>query len=88
MKKPRNIVGPEIRRLRYQKGMTQPQLVAKCNMAGWNISRETLAKIEAQIRWVSDIELLIVAKVLDVRLPDLFPRPEIRVKALEDYLSE
>jgi transcriptional regulator with XRE-family HTH domain len=88
MKKPRNIVGPEIRRIRYQKGITQPQLVAKCNVAGWNISRETLAKIEAQIRWVSDIELLIIAEILGVKLPELFPKPEIRVKALKNYLSD
>src|SRR5262245_30761093 len=45
MTKPRNIAGPEIRRIRSQKRMTQPDLVAKCNLAGWNISRETLAKI-------------------------------------------
>ncbi|MCX6924946.1 MAG: hypothetical protein NT154_17290 [Verrucomicrobia bacterium] len=42
MQKPRNIVGPVVRELREKKGLTQPQLVAKLNLAGWDVSRETL----------------------------------------------
>lgn len=64
MKKPRNIVGPVIRRLREKQGLTQPMLVAKLNLLGWDISRETIAKIEAQFRWVADFELLQLADAL------------------------
>ena len=64
MKKPRNVVGPVIRALRVKCALTQPMLVAKLNLLGWDISRETLAKIEAQFRWVADFELLQLADAL------------------------
>lgn len=47
------MVGPVVRQFREQRGLTQPMLVAKLNVQGWDISREPLAKIEAQIRWVA-----------------------------------
>jgi len=66
MRRPRNIVGPVIRQLREQQKLTQPLLVAKLNLLGWDISRETLAKIEAQFRWVADFELVQLAEALRV----------------------
>ena len=66
MKQPRNIVGPIVRQLREKKALTQPQLAAKLNVSGWDISRETLAKIEAQIRWVADFEILKLADGLGI----------------------
>ena len=74
MKPVRNIVGPQIRKLRAERGLTQPMLVAKCNLLGWGISRETLAKIESQIRWVADAELLCLAESLKVPLDALLPK--------------
>src|ERR1051326_7132192 len=50
MAKVQNIVGPQIRKLRYQQNLTQEQLAARCGIRGWDISRATLSKIEAQIR--------------------------------------
>jgi hypothetical protein len=44
---------------------TQAQLATKLNLAGWDLSRDTLAKIEAQIRCVSDFELPILAICVD-----------------------
>ena len=41
-------------------------LVARLNLRGWDISRETLAKIETRIRWVADFELLELAAALGV----------------------
>ena len=70
---PENIVGPQIRRTRYRKGLTQNQLAAKCTILGFEITRGTLAKIEAQVRCVSDAELLILAKALGVGIAELYP---------------
>ncbi len=75
---PENIVGPQIRHTRYQKGLTQNQLAAKCTILGFEITRGTLAKIEAQVRCVSDTELLILAKALSVGITDLYPPPSRR----------
>jgi len=71
MKKPRNIVGPVVRQFREKKGLTQADLAAKLNLAGWDISRETLAKIESRIRWVSDFEVLLLADSLEISGPEL-----------------
>ena len=57
MTKSRNIIGPVIREMREKKGMSQEQFVAKLNMLGWDLSRGTYSKIEAQIRCVADYEI-------------------------------
>ena len=46
-----------------------------CQRHGWDISRETLAKIESRIRWVADFELVQPAKVLQVSEQDLIHPP-------------
>ena len=68
-----NIVGPVVRRIRYQKGWTQAMLTARCSRAGWDVSENTIAKIEAQIRCVTDKELSALARALNVREQSLFP---------------
>jgi transcriptional regulator with XRE-family HTH domain len=70
---PANIVGPQIRKARYQLGLSQEQLTARCQLAGLDISRSTLAQIETRVRFVSDEELLILASVLNVGTDDLYP---------------
>lgn len=74
LKKPRNIVGPVVRELREKLGLSQAQLAAKINVHGWDISRETLAKIEAQIRWVADFELSHLAKALEMEPTQMLKR--------------
>jgi len=69
----RNIVGPQIRKLRDQQGLTQEELAARCDINGFDLSRSTLAKIEAQLRCVTDSELLAIADSLRVPMNALFP---------------
>ena len=68
-----NIIGPQLRRIRYQQGLTQPALTRKCQLVGWDISREGIAKIESQLRGVSDLEVVKLAKALRVHFSVLFP---------------
>jgi transcriptional regulator with XRE-family HTH domain len=68
-----NVIGPQVRRLRDSLGWTQETLAAKCNLQGWDLSRGTLAKIEAQVRCVTDAELYVLAAALQVQLVALFP---------------
>lgn len=68
-----NIVGPYVRQLREQQKLTQDELSARCNLINWNISRGTLAKIEAKVRKVSDLEVLLLAQALGVEVSSLFP---------------
>jgi transcriptional regulator with XRE-family HTH domain len=87
MNNPRNIVGPQIRRLRDRQGLTQPMLAARCRRWGWDLSRETLAKIETQLRWVSDFELLCLARALRVEPDDLWPPKEKTPAFLEEFFA-
>jgi transcriptional regulator with XRE-family HTH domain len=66
-----NIVGPIVRELREKKGLTQAQLVAKLNIAGWDLSRGTLAKIESQLRCVTDYEIPALAKSIGIDSSEL-----------------
>lgn len=72
-KKLLNIVGPQIRQRRYRLGMTQEEFAADCQLHGLDISRGTLSQIEAQVRRVTDSELLFFSKRLSVTTDALFP---------------
>ncbi len=69
----RNVVGRIIRRVRDSKAMTQQSLASRVALLGYNMTRATLAKIEAEIRAVSDVELFIIANALRVPVADLYP---------------
>lgn len=71
-----NFVGPQIRRFRVIRKLTQEQLAAKAAARGWDMSRITLAKIEAQLRYVSDVEVVFFASLLKVTYQELLPRIE------------
>ncbi len=67
-----NIIGNNVKFLREKNGWTQDQLAAKCNLLGLNISRGTLAKIEAKVRRVIDSEIKTLATALQVEITELF----------------
>lgn len=67
-----NIIGPNVKRIREAQGLTQEDLTARCNLIKWDISRGTLAKIESQVRRITDEEVLLLAKALKVDINALF----------------
>lgn len=67
-----NIIGPQVRRIRESKKMTQEQFAEECRVLGWNISRGTLAKIESQVRQVTDKEIILLATILKTEISELF----------------
>lgn len=70
---PQNIVGAQVRKTRYQRGLTQDELAARCQRLEFDISRGTLSKIEAGLRCVTDRELVVLAEALNVSVHKLFP---------------
>ena len=82
---PRNVVGLQVRRLRQQLRLTQPALAARCQVLGYDLSRESLSKIEARLRSVSDAEVLMLAEALKVPYSLLFPEPEQTAAALRPF---
>ncbi len=67
-----NIVGPQVRKLRAARGWSQEELAGQLQRAGWIIMRGTLAKIESQVRCVSDAELMALSRALKVPVERLF----------------
>ncbi len=68
-----NECGPNVRRIRVEKLWSQEKLALKCQISGWDISRETVSKIEGRRRVVADFELQTLAKILEVSILDLLP---------------
>lgn len=73
MSKLRNISGKAVRRHRDKLSLSQPKLALKCQLLGWDASRDTIAAIEDGSRVVKDVEAAILAKVLGVSVADLIP---------------
>jgi len=69
-----NVIGPQIRKFREQKGWTQDELAVKLQVLGWDISRESVTRMETQDRRVPDLEMFVVAAALGVTSDELFPR--------------
>ena len=59
----------------YALGWSQSVLAAKLQIAGFDISRSGVSKIEARLSYVDDKTLLYLAEVLKVQLQELFPTP-------------
>jgi len=74
LKHPRNIVGQRIRALRQDRGWSQTMLATKCQLTGWDVTRDVIASIELRRRWVADTELLRLAKVFKVKITELYPK--------------
>ena len=66
-----NLAGSRIRKLRVADSLTQEQLAARCQAVGWDVTRGTLAKIEAGVRRLNDAEVAVLAKCLKVGTADL-----------------
>lgn len=67
-----NIIGPKIREIRESQGLTQDELAARCNVLELNISRGTLAKMESQVRRITDDEVTLLAQALKVKITVLY----------------
>jgi transcriptional regulator with XRE-family HTH domain len=78
-----NIIGPQVRKLREQKGWTQDQFAVKLQLVGWDTSQDSVSRLENQARRIPDLELFVLADVLDAKLEDLFPKDlRGKIKAL------
>ena len=73
----KNVVGRRVASLRLLANWSQADLALRCQLVGWDVSRDTIARIEGGSRWVGDWELLELARVLAVSVHELYP-PELR----------
>lgn len=72
----KNISGDRIRQARVVQRMRQEDLAAKLQIAGVNMERDSISRIEIGTRFVSDFELKVIAKVLGVSVLRLLDMEE------------
>lgn len=82
MKRARNLVGTVVRKIRYEQGLSQVELAARCQVLGWNVSRDIIAAIEGQARCVTDAELVGLAAALKTSETKLLPSRRTALTAL------
>lgn len=69
-----NICGGNVARLRKLKKWSQNRLASMLQIRGLNVDKNAIQRIEAGKRFVTDIELVYLAEVLEVPLGDLMDR--------------
>ncbi len=67
-----NIVGKNIERLRKEKGIKQKDFISKMQVLGCDINPTSYSKLEGQVRIATDKELYVIAKILNVKVDELF----------------
>lgn len=77
MKRPRNLIGGQLQKIRLEKGISQSDLAATSQRRGWDITRNVIAKIESGSRCVADFELFLLAESLQIPATDLFPQQKM-----------
>lgn len=69
-----NATGLMVQKHRKAQKLTQEELAARCHLLGFDIGRETVSQIERQVRGLSDLELILLAKALRVEITELVPK--------------
>ena len=67
----RNLIGARVEAARKKAGMKQKELLAQLQVNGIDMNASGLSKLEGQIRYVTDFELLALARILDVSIEEL-----------------
>ena len=66
-----NITGKRLTALRHKKDISQRQLARMMQIAGFDVDHHFIRRIENGDRFVTDIELVALARVLSVPITDL-----------------
>lgn len=67
-----NIVGKNIERQRKKRGISQKDFIAQIQVMGCDINSTSYSKLEGQLRTANDREIYVIAKILGVRIEELF----------------
>ena len=67
-----NMVGRNIERLRKERGIRQKDFIARIQVMGCDMNPTSYSKLEGQVRSATDREIYVIAKLLNVRMEDLF----------------
>ena len=68
-----NVIGPNVVRLRHQRGWTQNQLAERLQRLGYDVTPQIVANIEVGRTPVIDGQIIFFARVFEVGVAELFP---------------
>ena len=72
----RNLIGAKVEQARKAKDMKQKDLLAQLQVNGVDMNASGLSKLEGQIRFVTDIELVALSNILEVSVDYLLGKEE------------
>jgi len=67
----KNLIAATLRKRRSKLRLSQADLARGCQIAGWDIGRDTIAKLEGGTRCIIDSELIVLSKVLKMSVHQL-----------------
>ena len=67
-----NLIGPKIKKVREQKGLSQKELSEKMELMAVYTCRGSLSRIENGKRAVTDLEISAICKILGITPNELF----------------
>ena len=70
----KNLIGPRVRELRRAKGLSQEQMAAQLQLLGMDSERGVVKRIENGSRFVTDLELCLLAEYFQVSVAELLRR--------------
>ena len=79
-------IGSQIASRRKALKWSQSDLAVRLQLAGWDIDRSQVSKIECRLVHVSDFQQLYFARIFKVNLSDLFPNVDPNEK-IGDFLT-
>ena len=82
----KNLIGTEISKRRDRLGWSQSDLAVRLQLAGWDIDRSQLSKIECRLVHVSDFQQLYFVRVFKVTFNDLLPSVD-PLEKINDFLD-
>ena len=68
----KNLVGRSVERLRKERGIKQKDFIAQIQVMGCDMNPTSYSKLEGQLRNATDKEIYVIAKILNVKMEDLF----------------
>lgn len=74
-----NLVGQTVARIRKEKKLSQRKLAAKLQLLGFDVDHYFIRRVENGERFVTDIDLIILARGLDAPVEELLRDAEKRI---------
>ena len=74
-----NLSGPKIAEIRKRKGISQRKLAVKMQLLGFDVDHYFIRRVENGERFVTDIDLVIFSRALDVPITELLSAEDAEI---------